>query len=624
MTTKNIFQFIVISLAFCLFQPIFAQDDVQKFQRDSIYISEQVTKARQLLYPKPDSAEIITLQVIEYAEKEDSEFGFMKSYMTLGIIKFVKQDLENCKKYLDMALILAKKRKDEKAKSSIINNLGNYYLKKNNLDKALEYYLISLEIDKQQKEAELAPSYVNIGIIQQRLKNYEEAENYFRKAIATPSKNSETNRLYAYMNIAELNQQIQKHQKNILLADSIYRLARQLGINNAIGASYNYRAAAFSRRNNYEEVLENLDSALVYFPKENPYHYTILLEKGRILIEISKYKEAEQAVLDALPHLENLWKEKSTALIYLSRIHKGTKQFDKSLEYLEKYNVAADTLKNQEQRREVANLLVKYDTKEKEAAIEKLGQEAKIKDLELKNSYYVIAGSVVLGLVILIAVWIFFRQKNIIDTFEKEQAKLRWRRAQINPHFFFNVLSAIQMLVYEKETERVSKYITGFSYLMRQVLEGSNQEKISLEEEIKFLNTYLSLEKLSLDFDYKIIEEAQDGSDELEIEDIFIPTMLLQPFVENAIEHGLRKSTKSEKNVEIKFTEISQNLLQISIKDNGAGRNQERKKQHISRALEITKDRQKLMKNAFEYEIIDHKDEKQNALGTEAVFSIKI
>ena len=108
---------------------------------------------------------------------------------------------------------------------------------------------------------------------------------------------------------------------------------------------------------------------------------------------------------------------------------------------------------------------------------------------------------------------------------------------------------------------------------MRQVLEGSNQENVSVEEEIKFIKTYLTLEKLSLEFDFEI----KCNPEELEIEDIFIPTMLLQPFIENAIEHGLRQSTKEDKKLDVVFTEINQNILKISIQDNGVGRNQERK-----------------------------------------------
>lgn len=304
----------------------------------------------------------------------------------------------------------------------------------------------------------------------------------------------------------------------------------------------------------------------------------------------------------------------------LAKAYKKKSDMANAYKHLELSNIYQDSVMTKRREQETKELTVKYETEKKETAIAKLRQDAKIKDLELKNSYYFTLGAVVLGIVILIAVWIFFRQKNIIDTFEKEQAKLRWRRAQINPHFFFNVLSAIQMLVLEGEKQKVSKYITGFSYLMRQVLEGSNQEKVNVEEEIKFIKTYLDLEKLSLDFEYEINATPED----LEVEDIFIPTMLLQPFVENAIEHGLRKSTKKDKKLDILFTEINQNTLKISIKDNGAGRNDKRKSNHISRALEITQDRQKLMKNTFGYEIIDNKDENQNSLGTEVVFIIKI
>jgi hypothetical protein len=341
--------------------------------------------------------------------------------------------------------------------------------------------------------------------------------------------------------------------------------------------------------------LEQYDSAIV------------VLEKT---VEASKKIKLADALANAHSELAYTYKEKGDM----------TNAF-KNLELATHYKDSVTEIRQEQETKELA---VKYDTEKKEADIEKLNQEAKIKDLKLKNSYYLTVGAVVLASVTLIAVWIFFRQKNIIDTFEKEQAKLRWRRAQINPHFFFNVLSAIQMLVYEKQTEKVSKYITGFSYLMRQVLEGSNQEKVNVEDEIKFIKTYLTLEKLSLEFDFEI----KCNPEELEIEDIFIPTMLLQPFIENAIEHGLRQSIKKDKKLDVVFTEINPTTLQISITDNGAGRNNIRKSNHISRALEITKDRKKLMKDVFDYEIIDlkNKDEdgNENSLGTEIIFTVKI
>ncbi|MEM6299403.1 MAG: histidine kinase, partial [Bacteroidota bacterium] len=211
-------------------------------------------------------------------------------------------------------------------------------------------------------------------------------------------------------------------------------------------------------------------------------------------------------------------------------------------------------------------------------------------------------------------------QKYLLAEKEKTTAELKLLKSQINPHFFFNVLSALQTLMFEKKNEQAIDYVSGFSILMRKVLEESNKEKASLEEEIEFLKGYLTLEKLSLDFEYEIKIEPED----LEVEDILVPTMLLQPFVENAIEHGLRKSNAPERKLTVSFLEVDQHNLQVSVRDNGAGRNKKQRKNHVSRALEITEDRQKLLKNSFNYKIIDHKDENDNALGTEAVFMIKI
>ncbi|PIY11534.1 MAG: hypothetical protein COZ18_03890 [Flexibacter sp. CG_4_10_14_3_um_filter_32_15] len=628
-TLSNISLALLFFLHLFFANSLYADDDLKakeltKFQKDSIYISTEVEKAQKLSYSKPDSAEIIIHKMIAYSSKENSDFGKMSGYLTLGIIKFNRQDLEQSKDYFEKALKLAEKLEDESTKADILNGFGSYYLKKNNLDKAIDYYLLSLRKKEKQKNSELGASYINMGIVYKRLKNYEEAESYFKKAISAYSKTPQITKLYSYLNLAELYQDLENYEMNLSISDTIYRLATEVGMKNGIGASFTYKSASLSKFGKYEEALINIDSALFYFPANTAQQHKVLLDKAELLIHLKKYSQAESILLEVLPFLEDSWNNKSQALLHLSSVYKNKKQFEKSLDYFEQHKIANDTLKSREQRKEVANLLVKYETQEKEESIKKLNQEALIKDLELKNSYYLTIGAVVLGVVILIAVWIFFRQKNIIDTFEKEQAKLRWRRAQINPHFFFNVLSAIQMLVLEGEKQKVSKYITGFSYLMRQVLEGSNQEKVSVEDEIKFIKTYLDLEKLSLDFEYEINCNPKD----LEIEDIFIPVMLLQPFIENAVEHGLRKSTKEDKKLDILFTEINQNTLKISIKDNGAGRNNKRKSNHISRALEITKDRQKLMKDAFEYEIIDlvsqDEDENQNALGTEIIFTIKI
>lgn len=149
---------------------------------------------------------------------------------------------------------------------------------------------------------------------------------------------------------------------------------------------------------------------------------------------------------------------------------------------------------------------------------------------------------------------------------EALRARMKMLSSQMNPHFIFNSLSSIQEFVLANETDKVLDYLSEFAGLMRQNLENSMLPHITLSNEIQFLRTYLTLERTRFNnvFDYELrIRVAAP-------ETIMIPPMLIQPFLENAIIHGLRKSPRPGKLVlEIQETEES---LKCSIMDNGVGR----------------------------------------------------
>lgn len=522
------------------------------------------------------------------------------------------------------------KNKDSLSLLQLYRNLGTSYYQKNLHDSATHFYIKSTQLaEKLQDDDELMKLYGNLATVYQVV-DEQAAQAYRIKSYKiAKKKGNKMQQVKLSFNMSGAYVTMKKLDSAIIFAKEAISTSEEIGFDIGLRRSLTQLAICYYEQDENAKALPIIEQAIKIQVNDPSFENTILYNYASILKRNHFYKEAKQNLLKNISILEKRPVDILTnsnlqsSFFMLSSTYSFLKEPDSSDFYLRKAIATSKRIQIEKVTENTSEIQTKYEVEKKETAIQKLNQEAKIKDLELKNSYYLTIGAIILGFVILIAIWIFFRQKNIIDTFEKEQAKLRWRRAQINPHFFFNVLSAIQMLVYEQQTEKVSKYITGFSYLMRQVLEGSNQEAVSLEDEIKFLTTYLTLEQLSLDFDFEIIEEAQNNDEDLEIEDIFIPTMLLQPFVENAIEHGLRKSNKEDKKLEIKFIEINQNTLQISIKDNGAGRNDKRKDNHISRALEITQDRKKLMKDVFDFEIIDHKDKEQN-LGTEVVFTIKI
>ena len=205
--------------------------------------------------------------------------------------------------------------------------------------------------------------------------------------------------------------------------------------------------------------------------------------------------------------------------------------------------------------------------------------------------------------------------------------KTRALRAQINPHFIFNSLSAIQHLVSVKKIESALKYLNKFSRLTRNVLESSMEINIPLADEIKILEDYLSLEPLRFDnsFSYNItIDEAIDP------EEIEIPSIILQPFVENALIHGLLPKKSGPKQLDIIFN-TDNNYLICTVDDTGVRRLAANERPHIyqnekkSRGLEVTKLRlQSLGESKDAITIVDKYDENNHPMGTKVIVRIPL
>src|SRR5258708_4590154 len=203
-------------------------------------------------------------------------------------------------------------------------------------------------------------------------------------------------------------------------------------------------------------------------------------------------------------------------------------------------------------------------------------------------------------------------------------------RSQMNPHFIFNCLNAINFFILSHETEAASDYLTKFSRLMRMIMNHSRHSLITLAEELEVLQLYLDMERLRFKdaFDYHIVLE-----DELDTGDISIPPLLLQPFVENAIWHGLMH--KQERGGLLSITiRVEDDVLTCMIRDNGIGRKRaaslksKSAEKHKSMRLQITAERMALLTGASEqshfFKIEDLYDRERNATGTLVVLTITI
>jgi tetratricopeptide (TPR) repeat protein len=210
-----------------------------------------------------------------------------------------------------------------------------------------------------------------------------------------------------------------------------------------------------------------------------------------------------------------------------------------------------------------------------------------------------------------------------------KELEIQALRSQMNPHFIFNCLNAINRFVLNHETEAASDYLTKFSRLMRMIMNHSRHSVISLADELEFLSLYLDMESLRFKnaFDYNIqLDEDIDAGD------IFIPPLLLQPFVENAVWHGLMH--KRDRGELIVSVQERNGVLMVIIRDNGVGRKRagvlksKSVEKYKSMGLQITAQRLALLTGKEEpghlFEIEDLYDEHGNAAGTQVVLKIRI
>lgn len=208
--------------------------------------------------------------------------------------------------------------------------------------------------------------------------------------------------------------------------------------------------------------------------------------------------------------------------------------------------------------------------------------------------------------------------ENNLITLEQKALQL-----QMNPHFIFNVLNGIKALGNSGNTKELNKTVSQFAVLLRSILQNSRKQEISLSEEIETLKNYLELEQqLSINvFEYQIKTVTKD----IDIEEILIPPMLLQPFIENSIKHGFKGKNKDGK-ITILF-EIENNFLHCSITDNGIGFVQSQRQKtttnHKSVALKVTKER---IKNLSKYSTLEISElSKDNQIqGTKVAFKIPL
>lgn len=272
-----------------------------------------------------------------------------------------------------------------------------------------------------------------------------------------------------------------------------------------------------------------------------------------------------------------------TQQLYLANRDMGNPA--EALKYYEKFITIRDSLTNLEKSATINALEQKFNKEQNERTIAELNQQKRIDNLQIR---FLIAG-VLAALLIALSVFLFYRQKHLRNKQLIMETEQRLNRARMNPHFFFNALASLQgFALRENDGRALASNLSKFSHIMRETLESTYKEYVTVEQEMQFLSEYLELQKMRFPqaFHYRMSAAALDEPDQL-----LIPSMIIQPFVENSIEHGF-KGIDYAGELDILF-DVEDAHVVVSIFDNGKGLSGPgaQTNEHISRASQIIRDR---------------------------------
>lgn len=364
------------------------------------------------------------------------------------------------------------------------------------------------------------------------------------------------------------------------------KLAKELNSKKEIIRTYVTLAGAYLSEKKYEKALTYCDSVIVLADKiqHKSQLHSAYFKMAQCYIETKEYQKALVAAELSLLFADNNAK-KANAIYRLFEANKLLGNFERALYYHEQLKTLDEEVLSQDRLKAVTELEQKYEKAKNEKTIKELNQASEIKSLRIK----VLLFGIVLSVFIILIIFIVFRQKALRSKQMILEIEQRLNRSRMNPHFFFNAMTTLQGLaVKENDGKKLAVYLYKFSSLMRKTLESSYNDYVTIEDELNFIYHYIELQLLKQNdkFEFHV-----DISPEVEWHEVLVPSMIIQPFLENAIEHGFASINyvgQIKLNIKVKASELI-----IQVLDNGIGfvESDMSKNNHISRAIQITKDR---------------------------------
>jgi tetratricopeptide (TPR) repeat protein len=546
------------------------------------------------------------LEAQSLSKKINYKDGLANALQRIGILLMNKNNYSEAMDYYKKAIAIKKELGDKKGIADCTSNMGIIYSDQGEYTKAIEHYFAAFKIREEIKDTYgTAISLISIANIYFLQNNYKAAlDHYFQSLKLNGIEKYRSFIAEVKSNIGLTYFRMNNVDKGLQYFNEAMKIDEELGDKQGIAIAKSDLGNVYAARKDYKTSLELLNESRTLFAEigDKKGLSEICFEMGCIYDSIGEHLKAmdqfkEQLVISSEINSRVNMKN---AYLGLSEIYKKTNNYSEAYKYYTLYKAMEDSLRDESVSKTVAELEGKYKTEKKEKEILALKNDQALKDEENKRRNQLIFGSIIIGLAISVSIFLLYnrrqlQKKNALEkkNFELERNALA---SQMNPHFIFNSLGSISGFVAENEKEKAIEYLGVFSKLIRYNLEQSREQLVSVDQEARMLKVYLHLQQLRFDnkFSYEVgVGEEVDAT-------VALPPMFVQPFVENAILHGVIPK-EGKGNILVSFGLNEKEELVCRISDDGIGIEESKKRKSIfntkpkSLAMTITEERKEII-----------------------------
>ena len=472
--------------------------------------------------------------------------------------------------------------------------LASHYTYTGQYEQAFRYSVNGLRLAEELEDLDLQTGFLsNMGRIKEILNDLDDAETYLiraqelTEALGRPYRSGNI-----YINLAvlaykkgDLETSIERNRKALEIFESINeRFAMAKALNNlgfamAIKGDLEAALEFYERSRKIRSELGDIGGVSV-----------ALIRLSEVYEKLGQYNKAVRYAKEGLRLAESgeNVRSKENALVRLVTLGEAGKDFELAFESQKKLAALQDSMYQIEKEKAIEELAVTYENEKLQQANAIQQQEGEIKDLKIAQRNYLIG----LSLVLLLGVVVVYQRQKSASAHQLALSKIRLLKSQFKPHFMFNALNTIQAMVIQRQTEQAYEHLGAFSTLMRRDLNAYDSDTISLADEISWLKNYIYLEQAR--YDHRV-SFSIEKDEHLSFDDINIPPMVIQPFVENVFQHAFDDSIENPQ-LCLAVTSERKSVVNIAIKDNGVGFGQRLKRSdHTSKGIDMVRERIRLL-----------------------------